>query len=121
MPGAYAAIERERLKKAMKFLLETELFPSAPIERLKELITAQMNRRAEDRSEDLRAVRVEAAYGVLGRRGIVAILDAPDADALQQVLLSAPLFHFEKMTVTPLVDLNKSLILMAETAELRSG
>lgn len=105
----------------MKFLLETELFPNAPIERLKELISAQLMRRVEDQSEDLRSVRIEAAYGVLGRRGIIAILDAPDADVLQRVLVSAPLFHFEKMTVTPLVDLNKSLSLMADSAELHAG
>jgi muconolactone delta-isomerase len=104
----------------MKFLLETELFPNAPIERLKELIMAQLTRRTQDQSEDLRSVRVEVAYGVLGRRGIVAILDAPDADALQRVLVGAPLFHFEKMTVTPLVDLNKSLALMADSAELHA-
>jgi hypothetical protein len=44
---------------------------------------------------------VEAAYGVLGRRGAVAILDAPDADTLQRVLVLAPLFHFERMKVPP--------------------
>ena len=61
-------------------------------------------------------MRLEAAYGVLGRRGAIAIFDAPDAEALQQVLVYAPLFHFEKMTVTPLVDLNESLVMMADAA-----
>jgi muconolactone delta-isomerase len=64
---------------------------------------------------------VEAAYGVLGRRGAVAILDAPDADTLQRVLVLAPLFHFERMKVTPLVDLAQSLSLMAEAAERQAG
>lgn len=104
----------------MKFLLETEIFETAPLERLKELICAQLSRRGQNEGEDLHAVRVEAAYGVLGRRGIVAILDAPDADTLQGVLVTAPLFHFETMKVTPLVDLNRSLSLMAESAAARA-
>ena len=62
-------------------------------------------------------MKVDAAYGVLGRRGAIAILDAPDAETLQKVLVFAPLFHFEKMTITPLVDLTVSLTLMAEAAE----
>ena len=102
---------------ALKFLLETELFANAPIERLNDLITAQLTRRARDDGSDLASVRVEAAYGVLGRRGAVAILEAPDAETLQRVLVFAPLFHFEKMTVTPLVDLTQSLKFMAEAAE----
>jgi muconolactone delta-isomerase len=102
----------------MKFLLETEIFAEAPVERLKDLITAQLARRAKGQGDgELQAVRVEAAYGVLGKRGAVAILEAPDAETLQKVLVFAPLFHFEKMTVTPLVDLTQSLMLMAEAAE----
>ncbi len=105
----------------MKFLLETELHPHAPLERLQELISEQLARRGADTSEALRAVKVEAAYGVLGRRGAIVILDAPDADTLQSVLIQAPLFHFEKMTVTPLVDLKNSLSLIAATAGKRAG
>jgi muconolactone delta-isomerase len=105
----------------MKFLLETEIFAEAPVERLKDLITAQLARRSKGQAGQgdgaLQAVRVDVAYGVLGRRGAVAIIDAPDADTLQKVLVFAPLFHFEKMTVTPLVDLTQSLTLMAEAAE----
>ena len=102
----------------MKFLLETEVFAEAPVERLHELITAQLARRAKGPGGDgPQAVKVDAAYGVLGRRGAIAILDAPDAEALQKVLVFAPLFHFEKMTITPLVDLTTSLTLMAEAAE----
>jgi muconolactone delta-isomerase len=101
----------------VKFLLETEVFPTAPIERLKELLTAQLTRRSKDQGQDLASVRVDAAYGVLGRRGAIAILDAPDADALQRVLVSAPLFHFESMKVTPLVNLAESLRLMGDAAE----
>jgi len=101
----------------MKFLLETEVFAEAPVERLSELITAQLARRAKGQDDGPQAVKVDAAYGVLGRRGAVAILDAPDAETLQKVLVFAPLFHFEKMTITPLVDLTTSLTLMAEAAE----
>jgi hypothetical protein len=101
----------------MKFLLETEVFAEAPVERLSELITAQLARRAKGQGDGPQAVKVDAAYGVLGRRGAVAILDAPDAETLQKVLVFAPLFHFEKMTITPLVDLTNSLTLMAEAAE----
>jgi muconolactone delta-isomerase len=116
-----ANARKQHGRNGMKFLLETELYPHAPIERLKELITEQLARRSQDQNEDLRSVRVEAAYGVLGRRGAIAILDAPDADTLQRVLVQAPLFHFEKMTVTALVDLSKSLSLMADSAERRAG
>lgn len=100
----------------MKFLLETEFFPGAPVERLKELIERQMNRRNAEPDPALAQVKVDCAYGVLGRRGAIAILDAPDAETLQRVLIGAPLFHFEKMQVTPLVDLSLSLSLMAKAA-----
>ena len=100
----------------MKFLLETEFFPNAPVDRLNELIERQIARSAKRKKEGGGPVRLEAAYGVLGRRGAIAIFEAPDAEALQQVLVYAPLFHFEKMTVTPLVDLNKSLVMMADAA-----
>jgi len=99
----------------MKFLVETEVFAEAPVDRLKDLITAQLARRSKGYGES--PVKVEAAYGVLGRRGAVAIVDAPDADTLQAILVNAPLFHFEKMVVTPLVDLPTSLKLMADAAE----
>jgi len=101
----------------MKFLLETEIFAEAPVERLSELITSQLARRSKGHGDGPQAVKVDAAYGVLGRRGAIAILDAPDAETLQEVLVFAPLFHFEKMTITPLVDLTTSLTLMAEAAD----
>jgi hypothetical protein len=101
----------------MKFLLETEVFAEAPVERLHELITSQLARRSKGHGDSPQAVKVDAAYGVLGRRGAIAILDAPDAETLQKVLVFAPLFHFEKMVTTPLVDLTTSLTLMAEAAE----
>jgi muconolactone delta-isomerase len=101
----------------MKFLVETEIFPSAPVEKLNDLITIQLNRRAKGYGEGLEQIKVECAYGVLGKRGSIFIVEAPDAETLQRLLVFAPLFHFEKMQVTPLVDLPLTLKLMGEAAE----
>ena len=47
----------------MKFLLETEVFAEAPVERLSELITAQLARRAKGQGDGPQAVKVDAACG----------------------------------------------------------
>jgi muconolactone delta-isomerase len=101
----------------MKFLVETEIFANAPVDRFNDLVTMQLNRRAKGYGEGLEQIKVECAYGVLGKRGSFFIVEAPDAETLQKLLVFAPLFHFEKMTVTPLVDLSVSLRLMGESAD----
>ena len=102
----------------MKFLVETEIFPTVSVDSIERLITRQLERRARGFGPGLEDVKVELAYGVVGRRGAIFIVEAPDAETLQRLLVFAPLFHFEKMTVTPLVDLAHSLQLMSEAAVL---
>lgn len=96
----------------MKFLVESEIFPEAPIERLAEALERTKAQVARGDTP----VQVEAVYGVLGKRGAIAICDAPDGESLHRLLASAPLFHFERFTVTPLVSFEASLTAMAEAA-----
>jgi muconolactone delta-isomerase len=96
----------------MKFLVETEFLPNAPVERLPELIERTKGQVARQDTP----VVVECVYGVLGRRGAVAICEAPDAESLQKLLVSAPLFHFETMKVTPLVDFGTTIDALRDSA-----
>lgn len=96
----------------MKFLVESEIFPDAPLERLAEALERTKAQIARTDTP----VTIECAYGVLGRRGAVAICDAPDAETLHALLAAAPLFHFERFVVTPLVALDASLSSMSAAA-----
>ena len=62
------------------------------------------------------SVKIECVYGVAGRRGAIAICDAADVESLHQLLATAPLFHFERFTVTPLVSFEESLTAMSAAA-----
>lgn len=101
----------------MKFLLETELHADVPVELVPKLIELHFKRRAARGANPADGVKVDVAYGVIGKRGVVAILDAQDADALQKVLTNAPLFHYETMKVTPLCSAATSLESVAESAQ----
>lgn len=101
----------------MKFLLETELHAHVPVELVARLIELHFQRRAARGANPPDGVKVDVAYGVVGKRGVVAILDAPDADALQRVLTGAPLFHYETMKVTPLCSASASLEGVAASAQ----
>jgi muconolactone delta-isomerase len=96
----------------MKFLVESEIFPEAPVELLAEAL--ERTKGQVGRSDS--GVVVECVYGVLGRRGAVAICEAPDGETLHRLLASAPLFHYERFTVTPLVSFEESLTAMAQAA-----
>ena len=96
----------------MKFLVQSDVFPEAPVERLAELFERTRGQVARGDSP----VQVECAYGVLGGRGAVAIVDAPDAESLHALLTSAPLFCFERFTVTPLVAFDAFLTGMSTAA-----
>ena len=96
----------------MKFLVQSDVFPEAPVERLAELFERTRGQVARGDSP----VKVECAYGVLGGRGAVAIVDAPDAESLHALLTSAPLFCFERFTVTPLVAFDAFLTGMSTAA-----
>ena len=101
----------------MKFLLETELHPNVPVELVAKLIALHFKRRTDRGANPADGVKVDVAYSVIGKRGAVAILDAPDADALQKVLTNAPLFHYETMKVTPLCSAAASLESVAASAQ----
>jgi muconolactone delta-isomerase len=96
----------------MKFLVESEIFPGAPIAQLAEAL--ERTKKHVTRSDS--PVKVECVYGVAGRRGAIAICDAADADSLHQLLATAPLFHFERLTVTPLVSFEESVTVMSAAA-----
>jgi muconolactone delta-isomerase len=96
----------------MKFLVQSDVFPEAPVDRLAELFERTRGQVARGDSP----VKVECAYGVLGGRGAVAIVDAPDAESLHALLTSAPLFCFERFTVTPLVAFDAFLTGMSTAA-----
>ncbi|MDA0369747.1 MAG: hypothetical protein O2995_15310 [Proteobacteria bacterium] len=100
----------------MKFLVETELYQTVPLAQIEGLVAKQLDRSRTGYGPGLDQIKVEFSYGVAGRRGAVFVVDAPDAESLQRLLVNAPLFHFETMKVTPLVDLRVSLGLIAETA-----
>lgn len=96
----------------MKFLVQSDVFPEAPVDRLAELFERTRGQVARGDSP----VKVECAYGVLGGRGAVAIVDAPDAESLHALLTTAPLFCFERFTVTPLVAFDAFLTGMSTAA-----
>jgi muconolactone delta-isomerase len=96
----------------MKFLVESEIFPDAPLEPLADALERTKGQVTRPDSP----VRVECVYGVAGRRGAIAICEAPDAESLHLLLVSAPLFHFERFTITPLVSFEASLTAMSEAA-----
>jgi muconolactone delta-isomerase len=96
----------------MKFLVESEIYPDASIERLADALERTKAQVARSDS----GVEVECVYGVAGRRGAIAICNAPDAESLHRLLVSAPLFHFERFTITPLVSFEASLTAMSEAA-----
>ena len=100
----------------MKFLLETELHSHVPVELVAKLIELHFKRRTARGTDPQDGVKVDVAYSVVGKRGAVAILDAPDADTLQKVLTDAPLFHYETMKVTPLCNAASSLEGFASSA-----
>lgn len=96
----------------MKFLVETELFPTAPTASIPDLLARTQAHVASERPD----VIVDVVYGVAGRRGSVAICDAPDAASLHDVLARAPLFHHESIRVTALVPFGPALDAMAASA-----
>ena len=101
----------------MKFLVQSDVFPEAPVDRLAELFERTRGQIARADSP----VIVECAYGILGGRGAVAVVDAPDAESLHALLTSAPLFCFERFTVTPLVGFPAFLDGMAAAARAAAG
>lgn len=101
----------------MKFLVHSDVFPEAPVERLAELF--EQTRGQISRTDS--PVKVECAYGILGGRGAVAIVDAPDAESLHALLTSAPLYCFERFTITPLVSFTAFLDGMAGAARAAAG
>lgn len=101
----------------MKFLVHSDVFPEAPVDRLAELF--ERTRGQVSRGDS--PVKLECAYGILGGRGAVAIVDAPDAESLHALLTSAPLFCFERFTVTPLVAFPAFIDGMAAAARAAAG
>lgn len=103
----------------MKFLVESDISLTVPAERLVRLL----ERTKRHVGEAANGVSVDCVYGILGGRGAVAICDAADGETLHALLTSAPLFHFEHFTITPLVAFDAFLdgMLKAAHAAVEEG
>ena len=101
----------------MKFLVRSDVPVHVSGKRLAELF-----RRTRDQvGRGDTGVTVEAVYGILGGRGAIAICDTPDAETLHAFLTAAPLFHFERFSVTPLVSFDAFLDGMINAAVAANG
>jgi hypothetical protein len=96
----------------MKFLVQSEIALTVPPERLAGLLERTRNQvgRGDTR------VSIDCVYGILGGRGAVAICEAPDAETMNAMLTDAPLFHFERFTIIPLVSFDAFLDGMIKAA-----